>query len=127
MEVDQVQCTDEERKEIDSRLEWCESMGMSIEGVKHTCTFLLHAAIHEGNFGKVKYLLCKGADVNMRQTCSESKSFDPPLPTDDGDTIVSIHFNYGHFTSLELAKKMGHTKIIEYLESLGAKSGSETL
>jgi len=66
----------------------------------------LHGAVGRGDLEAVKYLVSTGREINKRDWCCIESG--------------STRYNFGDLTPLEFAKEMGHTAIVEYLESIGA-------
>ena len=121
MDADQVQLTDEEQAWIDEWLKWYDDAKLLEEGYyrEETYRIMLQMALGTGNPRLVQYLIFKGADVNVLY---ESSIHSETISRDDGSTL---HINYGDMTPLDWAKRVNDTKMIEYLESMGAKSGSD--
>ena len=76
------------------------------------CTPLHFAAIYGGSIKTVQFLVSVGADVNVQAFCG-----DTPL-----DYVKGLN-DFGY--AKEETESKNNMKIIEYLESIGAKSGSE--
>jgi hypothetical protein len=126
---EQKQFTAEERAEIEK---FCANNGSDVKAVDKDGKTLLHKAVVNGNIVAVKFLVARGADVHAKAkddftplhftlVASERDVEIAQFLVSKGADINAKGMNDA--TPLDLAKVMNKTAMVEYLESIGAKSG----
>ena len=81
----------------------------------------LHLATHTGQLKIVEHLLKFGANVNAVNNSGSDEDYRPRYSAsgDDGEKIIKLLIKNGE-TSLHLATRMGHLKMLEHLLEYGA-------